>query len=714
MSAVTTAEPAPALVPALRQELELISGAPGFSGAQRWLIYDPVQHRFIAVGRAAHVLLHVWSEGSTVDQLIGNAADRFGEPITARDVERFIQFLQANRLTVEAPGGGWRTLAAAAARGHGGIASRALHSYLFFRVPLFRPERFLRATVGLVRPLASGPAFLIYLLLADTGLYLVSREWDVFRATLAGLLSLQGGLLLGLAMLAVKMLHELGHAYVATNYGCRVPVIGVAFVLGAPMLYSDVTDAWRLASRRQRLAVDIAGIAVDLAVASIATFVWAFLPDGAARGFAFSLATAGWIFSLAMNLNPFMKFDGYHIASDLAGIENMQERAMVVGRWRLREILFALGAPPPERWPPGIAAGLTLYAYALWVYRLVLFTGIALAVYAYFFKLAGVFLFLVEIGYFIIAPIGREFREWWTMRRAILASKRTFVTAATIAGLGACLSLPLSSEVTIPAVLGGAEVARLYPALPAEVARVYVAHGTRVEAGAPLVSLRSIDVTEDLLLTRLKSDVVTMRLQRRASDALDREEALVLENDLAALLQRRDGLRRQAAELEMKAPFAGHVIEIADALHTGRWLNPRESVLVIKAEQGAVLRGYLDERDIWRVATGAQAVFVPDEIGLPRVPVHLKSIAQSACAVLDQFELAASHGGRIPDRLDAKRQPVPVTAQFAVRAEPTGPLPEAFAARTIAGVIIAAGSPESLMARAWRQVLKVLVRESGA
>ena len=34
---------------------------------------------------------------------------------------------------------------------------------------------------------------------------------------------------------------------------------------------------------------------------------------------------------------------------------------------------------------------------------------------------------------------------------------------------------------------------------------------------------------------------------------------MVLENEMAALLQRRDGLRRQTAELDMKAPFAGEV-----------------------------------------------------------------------------------------------------------------------------------------------------------
>ena len=41
----------------------------------------------------------------------------------------------------------------------------------------------------------------------------------------------------------------------------------------------------------------MAGIAADLAVACVATFVWAFLPPGLLKHFAFSLATAGWALS---------------------------------------------------------------------------------------------------------------------------------------------------------------------------------------------------------------------------------------------------------------------------------------------------------------------------------------------------------------------------------------------------------------------------------
>ena len=696
----------------MRQDLQLLAASPDVNGARRWLIYDPLQHKFLAVGHSAYVLLQVWQAGASIDALAADAWDRYSEYLEPAEIHRFIGFLQASRLTLKAPGGG-PALAKAAARQRASLASHLLHTYLFFRIPLARPERFLRRTLPLVQPFGTRTFATIIALMGAAGLYLVSREWDAFRATFAGVMTLEGAALMGAAVLLVKLIHELGHAYVATALGCRVPVLGVAFILGAPLLYCDVTDAWRLQSRKARLQVDTAGILADLAVACVATLLWAFLPPGIVRHFVFSLATAGWVLSLTMNLNPFMKFDGYHILSDIVGIENLQDRASAIGCWRLREILFGLGVPSPERLSPRVTMGMAVYAWLLWLYRLVLFTGIALVVYGFFFKLAGIVLFAVEIGYFVIAPVLRELREWWKMRRSILASTRVLIPVGAVLGLAVLLAMPLASKVRIPAVLEAEKIARVYPALAAEVRKIHVHHGDRVTAGARLVSLDSTLLVQELDINRLKAEVVAMRLARGGSDTTDREEAMVLKNELSALRQQREGLERQRRELDIEAPFDGQIVEMLPALHVGRSLNPREAVLVVRGDRGGSVRGVLDERDVWRVRGGTDGVFIPDDLNLPAVPVRVSTISQSALATLDQVELASSHGGRVADRLDARRQAVPVAAQYAVRGYVAASMPAAFLARSSAGVLVVEGAPESAASRVWRQVLKVLVRESG-
>ena len=100
---------------------------------------------------------------------------------------------------------------------------------------------------------------------------------------------------------------------------------------------------------------------------------------------------------MAINLNPFMRFDGYFLLSDLWEVENLQNRAFALCRWRLREALFGYAEPAPEPWPEAMRRRLLVWGYGAWIWRAALFFGIALTVYHLFFKVLGIFLMLVEL-----------------------------------------------------------------------------------------------------------------------------------------------------------------------------------------------------------------------------------------------------------------------------------------------------------------------------
>ena len=188
--------------------------------------------------------------------------------------------------------------------------------------------------------------------------------------------------------------------------------MGVAFLVMFPVLYTDTTDAWKLQSRRDRLRIVTAGVRTELYLALIATFLWGVLPDGSLRSAAFFIATTSWVTSVLVNISPFMRFDGYYAFSDLIGVENLQQRAFELGRWRLRRWLWGLNDPLPEPMPRRRARLLILYAWGTWLYRFFLFLGIALLVYHFFFKVLGIFLFIVEVLWFIVMPIFKEVRTW--------------------------------------------------------------------------------------------------------------------------------------------------------------------------------------------------------------------------------------------------------------------------------------------------------------
>lgn len=706
---MTTLAKAPPL-PALRADLALLQGASGSHGETRWLIHDALQQRFIQLEETAHRLLTLWPLCRTASELADAMERHFGVEVDVKEIEAFVSFLQTNHLTA---GGDWQRLHALS-RQQRSLIWRAIHGYLFVRIPLLRPNAFLQSSFPVVSFIFTRATFATLMLIGLCGLYLVSRQWDAFLGTFDYLFSVEGVIAFFATLVLVKIAHELGHAYMAVRFGCAVPTMGIAFVVLTPLPYTDVTDSWRLRDRRQRLLIDSAGMMVELGIAAIATFMWSFLPDGPMRSMAFMLATVGWLMSLAVNLNPFMRFDGYYLLSELSGIENLQPRAFALGRWRLRELLFGLGVPSPERLPARTQTFLVVYAWLTWVYRLVLFLGIALFVYHYFFKALGIALFLVEIIYFIAFPISSEIAAWYRMRRPILASRRTLVTGALLAAGLFALIVPWSRTIHVPALLEAAQTAQLHALRPALVTNVSVAQGQEVTAGQELIALHSPALDEAVTETRIKLQLNAMRMSRRAGDELDREETIVLENERAALQGRLEGLQREVARLTVTAPIAGHVLELGTGLHPGRWVNPREQIALVGKPDRLAARGYVAEKDLWRVQADAPATFIPEMPTRAAVSLQLADISLAGVDTLDLSELASTHGGRVAAAEDQRRRLVPKSGEFLAvfkaAVNETDPAPE----RAVRGLIHLRGEAESIAAGAWRQVLKVLVRESGA
>ena len=146
-------------------------------------------------------------------------------------------------------------------------------------------------------------------------------------------------------------------------------------------IYTDTSETWKLRSHRHRLAVSAAGILVEMALAGLATLAWALLEDGALRQAMLYLATTGWALSLALNASPFMRFDGYFILSDLLDFPNLHERSGAAARAWLRRTLLGWDEPDSEPLPASMRQALIAFALATWIYRFVVFAGIAVAVY---------------------------------------------------------------------------------------------------------------------------------------------------------------------------------------------------------------------------------------------------------------------------------------------------------------------------------------------
>jgi len=695
-------------LPGLRADLQLSPAAPALDGSPRWTLADPVRGRYFKLGVAAMRLLRHWSLGDA-SQVLRAANREPGLPLGGVELEELLGFLRSHDLITALDPQQRASYELKAAAQHQSLWQVLLHQYLFFRIPLWRPDAFLnRAWPWLAR---FGPGLLRYGLPLTLGLgvFLVSRDWQRFLATFPHLFSLGGALAFGVALFFAKLCHEFGHAFMAKRAGCRVQSMGVAFMVLLPMFYTDVSDAWRVNDRRARLLIGAGGVLAELLLASIALLAWSLLPDGPARTAAFMLASATWITTLVINLNPFMRFDGYFLLSDFWEVDNLQGRAFALCRWRLREALFGYREPAPEPWSPAMQRRLLWWGYGSWLWRAVLFFGIALAVYHLFFKLLGIFLMLVELVWFIFLPIVREWREWWTRREQAHAPRVLLSGLGLLAAL-LLVAVPWRGSVEVPAMLEAGRASALHAPVAARVRQVNVSDGQAVSKGQVLVELESPDLASRQAIARREIEIQQLQMRRRAGRSETAADAGIVEQQLAEAVAEYRGLSAQRERLLLRAPEAGQLRDLLPQLQVGRWVSPKEPLARV-VEPGARLRGFLAEADLWRVAPGATGRFIADDPMHPALEVQLTEVDTNGVAYIDQEALTSDHHGPIAVRRDESRRAEPVQAQYGARLKvldasvtPRQPL---------RGVVVLQGRGESLLGTAWRRLAALGVRESG-
>ncbi|UCP00899.1 biotin/lipoyl-binding protein [Metapseudomonas lalkuanensis] len=696
------------MLPALRPDLQLSPAAPGLDGAPQWTLADPLRGRYFKLGAAAVRLLRHWAL-SDPQRVLEAANAEPGLPLGGAELDEMLRFLRGHDLIAASDEEQRASFAMKSAAQQQSLGKRVLHQYLFFRIPLWRPDAFLnRAWPVLER---NGPWMLRWglPLVFALGLFLVARDWQRFIATFPHLFSLGGAMAFGVALTFAKLCHEFGHAFMAKRAGCRVQSMGLAFMVLLPMFYTDVSDAWRVNDRRSRLLIGAGGVLAELVLAVLALLAWSLLPDGPLRTSAFMLASATWITTLLINLNPFMRFDGYFLLTDLWGVDNLQTRAFALCRWRLREALFGYGEPAPEPWSPAMARRLLIWGYGSWLWRAVLFFGIALAVYHLFFKVLGIFLMLVELVWFIGLPIWKELLEWW-QRRDQTNPRKVLLTGGGLLVLLALMVLPWRSSVEVPALLEASRATALHAPVAARLKTLQVKDGQAVERGTLLLELESPDLDSRQSIVRREIEILQLQLRRQAGRSETAADAGILEQRLAEAVAEYRGLAAQRERLQLRAPQAGVVRDLLPDLTVGRWLNPQE-VLARVVEPGQRLRGYLAEEYLWRVQPGAQGRFIADDPTRPAIPVRLDEVDATGVAYLELEALSSDHHGPIAVRRDAQHRAEPVQAQYGVRLRL---LDDAIhPAQPLRGVVVLDGEGQSVLGFAWRRLAALGVRESG-
>ena len=700
----------PTRLPALREELRLLPAAANHDGSPAWMVQDPVNNRFFRIGWIDFELLLRWAEGSP-QAIVEAVSAETTLSIDETDVMALVAFLDQHSLLRADSAQSVDRLRQRAQLQQKSVYTWLLHNYLFFRIPLIRPQVGLALILPWVSWLFTRTTAIVVVLASLLGLFLAARQWQVFVSVVVDHMTWSGVLGYAVALVFAKALHEVGHALTATRYGVRVAHMGVALLVMFPMLYTDTSESWKLTRARERLAIASAGIVTELGIAGLATLAWSLTPDGGVRNALFFLATTSWVLTLLVNASPFMRFDGYFIISDILDFPNLHERSGALARTWLRRNLLGVKDPWPERLAGNGNAALIAFALATWIYRLVVFLGIALVVYYFFFKILGIFLMIVEVVWFIAKPIWSEVKIWWS-RRTEIKTNRIVMAALLGAVLLAASFVPWQTSVKGVGWLHPERQHVVFSPLAGKLTSL-AAEGA-VKEGQVLFTLES----PDLQLAQQRASGLA---DARAKELLGLTGLLDGEERRAQLTSQQDKFLAEASlysgersRMQLTAPFSGVLRDLDPQLAGGVWVAPRQPLAVLVNPASWTVEAFVAEEDVARVRAGDTARIHLGARSLTVLQGQVKEVDSSRTSVLPHSMLDARAGGPLATVAatgDSQRQErAPKDAIYRVRIEVQG-IPKG--QQMMLSSVVIAGEERAWLPSILTRIAAVAVRESG-
>lgn len=200
------------------------------------------------------------------------------------------------------------------------------------------PELFARLH-RLVRPLLRGWLAWPLVALVAAGAVAFTMQSGVVVAAATSPMPLVDVVLIAVVLIAATLLHEAAHGLALAHGGARPRRAGFMLLYLGPAFFVDVTDAWRLPTRRARVAVALAGPAVHAVLGAAAAVAALAAPDAELHRALLVLAGACTLV-VAVNLIPFVRFDGYIALMSAIDEPNLRARTMSDAASALRRLLF--------------------------------------------------------------------------------------------------------------------------------------------------------------------------------------------------------------------------------------------------------------------------------------------------------------------------------------------------------------------------------------
>jgi len=513
------------------------------------------------------------------------------------------------------------------------------------RIPLLDPDRWLARWGFLVRPLLTpAAAVAVAVLLALTAIIGVLNASELAVEAHALLGDPRSWIALILSYLVLKVLHELGHAFAARGFGGEVHELGITLLFFVPLAYVDTTCAGAFPEKGRRMAVSLAGVAIEGLVAGLGLVGWWLFEPGFARAFCAQLFFLGTTSTLLFNGNPLLRYDAYFALADALEIPNLYERSRSHLRGLAERHIVGLDDVRQSVQAEGEAFWLTSYGIASGVYRVGLVFVIAWMMATFLPKLGtavGLTWIAIQLGLPIVS--GADF----LLRSPRLAGRRSRVLVAVGGGM-LCLTavaifVPVSHRSLADGVVWLPEHAQIRAGTSGFVTHWLTPPGSRVEKGQPILQLD--EPLADARVRKLRARLEMLRRSRHGA-VLDRMRLVQIDEELATVEEELRVARERLDDVVLRSPSSGVLLSAEGVDLPGRFVRQGDLLGYVVEKRQPTVRVALDQEQIALIRDHTARVEV--RLGSPQAPTRTAQIVREVPAAshrLPSAVLGAQGGG---------------------------------------------------------------------
>ncbi|MGI9515453.1 MAG: site-2 protease family protein [Pirellulaceae bacterium] len=548
-----------------------------YQGRDYWVVKDPLSLKFYRFEEEEFALLRMLDGSRSADDVRHEFTARFApQKITNRELFQFIGSLYRSSLLISDATGQAVQLERRSTTTRRQEARAKATNILAIRFRGFDPDRILSLLNNWVGWVFSPTMVILCCLLLLSAIGLVVTHFEQFQTRLPAFqefFAMQNWLWLGLVLAVTKVLHELGHGLACKRFGSHCHSMGVMFLVLMPCLYCDVSDSWTLASKWRRAAIAAAGMYVEFILASICAFIWWFSEPGWVNMLALNVVFVCSVSTLLFNANPLLRYDGYYILSDLIEVPNLRQKASSVLKRFCCSTMLGIEQQPdpflPKRRQWLFATYSVLAVLYRWFITLSIFWFLYNLLEPYGLKLIGQAIAVMALYGLLGMPLIQLYRYFSTPGRLSTVNRHRFaISAGIIAVLLSCILLfPTPHYVRCSFIIQPRGAANVFVEVPGQIDGIHAVEGMQVDVGQVLISLRSHDLAENIIVLEGEERLARTRYHSNAKQAnYDEEAAAEVESALASWesvtgqLQQR---QQDVEQLAVRSPIAGQIVTAA-------------------------------------------------------------------------------------------------------------------------------------------------------